>query len=159
GRSLSFFSRFGLAGDMANLELMLILRHKKSRTYLFIYGLFLLYGLFFYSDDSFTTKTGFYVYFMFISIFITGIFLIQYGKLLFIPARRSKRADKGQNISFCGHLIPVFFIVGSLRILRLEISLPASGYLSVQYRHKFAYHSINGFMEAQTHGFKQKCYV
>lgn len=82
GRSLSFFSRFGLAGDMANLELKLILRHKKSRSYLFISGLFLLYGLFFYGDDSLATKTGFSGFFIFVGIFITGIFLMQYGQLL-----------------------------------------------------------------------------
>jgi len=34
GQSIGFFSRFGLAGELANLEWKLIIRHKKSRSYL-----------------------------------------------------------------------------------------------------------------------------
>lgn len=79
--SLDFLSRFGLAGEIADLEWKLILRHKKSRNYLFISFLFLFYGLLFYNDPSFTAKDGFSYFFIFTGIFITGIFFLQYGQL------------------------------------------------------------------------------
>lgn len=79
--SLGFLSRFGLAGEIADLEWKLILRHKKSRNYLFISFLFIFYGLLFYTDPTFTSDEGFSYFFIFAGIFITGIFFLQYGQL------------------------------------------------------------------------------
>lgn len=82
GASMSFLSRFGLAGEMADLEWKLILRHKKSRTYLFISVLVLFYGLIFYGDAStFAPNGGLPYLFIFVGIFITGGFIMQYGQL------------------------------------------------------------------------------
>ncbi|EAZ81120.1 DUF5687 family protein [Algoriphagus machipongonensis] len=81
-KSFGFFSRFGLAGEMANLEWMLIIRHKKSRTFLMLSAFFLLYGLIFYTNPQYQTEGGgFSFIFIFVGVFITGIFMIQYGQL------------------------------------------------------------------------------
>lgn len=79
--SLGFLSRFGLAGEMADLEWKLILRHKKSRTYLTLCVFFLLYGLIFYVNPAYSTEQGFSYLFIFVGMFITGIFMLQYGQL------------------------------------------------------------------------------
>ncbi|WP_209331730.1 DUF5687 family protein [Lunatimonas salinarum] len=79
--SLGFLSRFGLAGEMADLEWKLILRHKKSRTYLTLCVFFLLYGLIFYINPAYTSEEGFSYLFIFVGMFITGIFMLQYGQL------------------------------------------------------------------------------
>jgi len=80
-QSIGFFSRFGLAGEMANLEWKLIIRHKKSRTYLMLSGFFLLYGLIFYTNPVYASDEGISTIFIFVGVFITGIFMIQYGQL------------------------------------------------------------------------------
>ena len=80
-QSIGFFSRFGLAGEMANLEWKLIIRHKKSRTYLMLSGFFLLYGLIFYTNPVYASDEGISTIFIFVGEFITGIFMIQYGQL------------------------------------------------------------------------------
>lgn len=80
-QSIGFFSRFGLAGELANLEWKLIIRHKKSRTFLMLTAFFLLYGLIFYNNPAYTTEDGFSFIFIFVGVFITGIFMIQYGQL------------------------------------------------------------------------------
>ncbi|WP_373396989.1 DUF5687 family protein [Algoriphagus halophilus] len=81
-RSFGFFSRFGLAGEMANLEWKLIIRHKKSRTFLMLSAFFLLYGMIFYNNPQYQTEGGgFSFIFIFVGVFITGIFMIQYGQL------------------------------------------------------------------------------
>ncbi|WP_332914223.1 DUF5687 family protein [Algoriphagus boritolerans] len=81
-QSIGLFSRFGLAGEMANLEWKLIIRHKKSRTYLMLAGFFLLYGLIFYKNPQYATAgSGINWFFIFVGIFITGIFMLQYAQL------------------------------------------------------------------------------
>lgn len=80
-KSLGIFSRFGLAGEMADLEWKLIIRHKKSRSYLMLSGFFLLYGLIFYTNPTYRTEEGIPYMFIFVGTFITGIFMLQYGQL------------------------------------------------------------------------------
>ncbi|MFC3417150.1 DUF5687 family protein [Algoriphagus hitonicola] len=81
GQSIGFFARFGLAGEMANLEWKLIIRHKKSRTYLILSAFILLYGLIFYTNPAYSSDEGISPIFIFVGVFITGIFMIQYGQL------------------------------------------------------------------------------
>jgi len=80
GSESGLFSRFGLPGIVADTELKLILRHKKSRGYLFMSVLFLFYGLLFYEvpepGESFVIN-GLH---LFVGIFITGLFFVQYGQ-------------------------------------------------------------------------------
>lgn len=80
-QDLGFLSRFGLAGEFANLEWKLIIRHKKPRTYLMLAGFFLLYGLVFYNNPQYDSEEGFSHLFVFVGSFITGIFMLQYGQL------------------------------------------------------------------------------
>lgn len=80
-QSVGFFSRFGMAGELANLEWKLIIRHKKSRTYLMLSAFFLLYGLIFYTNPQYQSEEGLSAIFIFVGVFITGIFMIQYGQL------------------------------------------------------------------------------
>lgn len=80
-QSLGLFSRFGQVGEMADLEWKLIIRHKKSRSYLTLSAFFLLYGLIFYANPAYQTEEGFSYMFVFVGSFITGIFMLQYGQL------------------------------------------------------------------------------
>ncbi|SNS66407.1 hypothetical protein SAMN06295967_11580 [Belliella buryatensis] len=79
--NFGIFDRFGLAGELANLEWKLIIRHKKSRTYLMLAGFFLLYGLIFYTNPVYQSEDGFSHIFIFVGTFITSIFMLQYGQL------------------------------------------------------------------------------
>ncbi len=77
----AFLQGFGATGHWINLEIKLILRNKRTRTILFITLLFMLYGLFFYTKDTFTDGTpGFLI---FVGTLITGIFMMNYGQFLF----------------------------------------------------------------------------
>jgi len=79
-QSVGFFSRFGMAGELANLEWKLIIRHKKSRTFLMLSAFLLLYGTIFYDNPAYQSGPMQHM-FIFVGIFITGIFMIQYGQL------------------------------------------------------------------------------
>jgi len=77
----AFLNRFGKVGELAALELKLILRHKRSRSSVILGFFFLLYGFMFYREklinsDSFGTM-------MFAGIFMTGVTIIIYGQFMF----------------------------------------------------------------------------
>jgi len=77
----AFLNRFGKAGELAALELKLILRHKRPRYSVFMGLFFLLYGYLFYkapfiAADSFSKM-------IFAAIFMTGFSVLSYGQFMF----------------------------------------------------------------------------
>jgi hypothetical protein len=73
-------SRFGSAGDLAANEIKLVLRNKRSRSALIMGLFFLFYGLLFYGRPGPTGSENFKV---FVGMFMTGIFIINYGQFMF----------------------------------------------------------------------------
>ncbi|MEM9821471.1 MAG: DUF5687 family protein [Bacteroidota bacterium] len=73
-----FLSRFGQIGEMMQLEAKMLWRSKRSRTFVYMSALFLLYPLIFIGNpimDSIGGKLA-------LSIFVTGIFSFNYAQLL-----------------------------------------------------------------------------
>jgi hypothetical protein len=77
----TFLKSFGWIGEWINLEIKLILRHKRTRTILWMSSLLLLYGLIFYTKDDVMQKMPDIM--LFAGVFVTGIFMINYGQFLF----------------------------------------------------------------------------
>ncbi len=80
-KDFQFLNSFGTIGEWINIELKLILRNKRPRNILFLSSFFLLYGLMFYTKGKDTTDMPGFL--LFVGIFITGIFMINYGQFLF----------------------------------------------------------------------------
>lgn len=80
-KDFSFLRNFGPVGELINVEAKLILRNKRPRNILFLSAFLLLYGLIFYGEDKYSEN--FSGIFLFVGIFVTGIFMINYGQLLF----------------------------------------------------------------------------
>jgi hypothetical protein len=79
--ALGFLRSLGAEGELIGLEWRLIIRHKRSRSVLFLTVFALLYGLIFYNNPEYHhEKKGFL---LFVGIFITGIFMINFGQLLY----------------------------------------------------------------------------
>jgi hypothetical protein len=77
----AFLNRFGNVGELAALELKLILRHKRSRSSFFMGLAFLFYGFLFYKE-AYLAKDQFGSM-LFAALFMTGISLITYGQFMF----------------------------------------------------------------------------
>jgi hypothetical protein len=77
-RTFSLFDQFGLAGIMANLELKLILRNKRSRGLLLFIPFALIYALLYYSG-FFTDMGNFFD--IVVGLIISGTFILNYGQL------------------------------------------------------------------------------
>ncbi len=73
--------RFGSIAPFLQQDLKLIWRNKRPRTTVFISFIFLAYGLLIYNNEGYSNMP---VMFIFAGIFITGIFMINFGQ--FIPA-------------------------------------------------------------------------
>jgi len=74
---LSFLNRFGSIGEIISLEIKLIVRHKRTRSMLYMSVIFLFYGLIFYTNKQNANNNGLL---FFNAIFITGILMLMLGQ-------------------------------------------------------------------------------
>ncbi|MFA6944321.1 MAG: DUF5687 family protein [Pedobacter sp.] len=79
GTEIPYLGRFGKAGDLVANELKLILRNKRPRSVITMSLLFMFYGLIFYTNPKFSGYSGI----VFCGMFMTGIFIINYGQFMF----------------------------------------------------------------------------
>jgi len=77
---LTGLNRFGRIGKLIQLELKMIWRNKRTRGYVFVGIMFLLYGFIVYPDKGLVESPNFIIM---IGIIIIGSFSIQYGQLIF----------------------------------------------------------------------------
>jgi hypothetical protein len=78
---LTWTKRFGEMGPFLQLDLKMIWRNKRTKSQVFISLLFVFYGLIFYTQDIYANMMPMLA---FLGIFMTGIFLSNFGQ--FIPA-------------------------------------------------------------------------
>ena len=77
---IPFLNRFGSLGELVANELKLIYRNKRPKSALVMSFLFMFYGLIFYRNPQFASG---YAAAIFCGMFMTGIFIINYGQFLF----------------------------------------------------------------------------
>jgi hypothetical protein len=77
----AFLNKFGRVGELAALELKLILRHKRSRSSALMGLFFLAYGLLLYKPEL--IKTDSFGMMLFAAIMMTGISILTYGQFMF----------------------------------------------------------------------------
>lgn len=80
-RDFDWTRKFGSIAPFLQLDLKLIWRNKRPKTTIYMSLLLVGYGMFFYPNDAYHAWEAFYV---FIGIFMTGIFMINFGQ--FIPS-------------------------------------------------------------------------
>ncbi len=78
-QNFTFLESKGVVGTMMANELKLILRNKRTKTILFFTGLMCAYGLIFYTQEEYTEG---FAMLIFVGIFMTGIFMINYGQFM-----------------------------------------------------------------------------
>lgn len=77
----SFLNNFGKVGELAALELKLILRHKRSRSSVIMGFMFLFYGFLFYKMPLIEGNE--FGKMLFAAVFMTGITISVYGQFMF----------------------------------------------------------------------------
>ena len=80
-KDFGWTKKFGTLAPFLQQDLKLIWRNKRPKTTIYMSFILLGYGLFFYPNDAYHQFEAFYV---FIGIFMTGIFMINFGQ--FVPS-------------------------------------------------------------------------
>ena len=118
---LSWTKRFGDIAPFMQLDLKLIWRNKRTKSSVFIMVIGLVYGLFFYPQPMYREMVWL---FPFIGIFVTGIFLINFGQ--FIPAWDSGyyKMLMSQNIKYEQYLRSKFILMILSVAIMFVLSIP-----------------------------------
>ena len=118
---LSWTNRFGNSAPFLQLDLRMLWRNKRPRSSVFIVLLGLFYGLIFYPNPQYQDMPAMYV---FVGIFVTGIFLINFGQ--FIPAWDSGyyKLLMSQNIPYKDYLQSKYLLMASSAFLMFVLSIP-----------------------------------
>lgn len=80
-KDFQWVRRFGEIAPFLQLDLKLIWRNKRPRTLIFLSLIILGYGMIFYTEEQFQDKAAILA---FVGVFMTGIFMINFGQ--FIPS-------------------------------------------------------------------------
>jgi hypothetical protein len=121
-QDFAFLKGLGIMGDWISVELKLIFRNKRPRTVFYMSGLFLLYGLFFYTQKSYTE--GMPSFLLFVGVFITGIFMINYGQFLFSWQASHFDFILTRPISIRQYIESKYWLLNSVTILCFLLSIP-----------------------------------
>jgi hypothetical protein len=79
-KNYSFLDKYGDIGEIISLDLKLIFRNKRPKSLIILSGVILLYGFLFYPKYL---QTGNYTMLFLFALFITGLFISNYGQFLF----------------------------------------------------------------------------
>jgi hypothetical protein len=77
----AWLQQWGLSGELVGLSLRLILRNKRAKTVVLMSLVILLYGFIFYKPEY--LKSGHSPMILMGALFITGVFIMNYGQFLF----------------------------------------------------------------------------
>lgn len=118
---MAWTRRFGTIAPFLQLDLKLLWRNKRPRSSIFILIIGLLYGLFFYPNPVYQ---GLEWLFVFVGIFVTGIFIINFGQ--FIPAWDSGyyKLLMSQNIKYKEYLNSKYTLMVMSSIIMFVLSIP-----------------------------------
>ena len=118
---MTWTRRFGTIAPFLQLDLKLLWRNKRPRSSVFILIIGLLYGLFFYPNPIYQ---GLEWLFVFVGIFVTGIFIINFGQ--FIPAWDSGyyKLLMSQNIKYKEYLNSKYTLMVMSSIIMFVLSIP-----------------------------------
>ena len=119
--NLEWTKNFGDIAPFMQLDLKLIWRNKRTKSSVWMLVLGLLYGLFFYPQPTYQNMPWFFV---FIGVFATGIFLINFGQ--FIPAWDSGyyKLLMSQNIKYEQYLKSKFTLMALSVVILFVLGIP-----------------------------------
>lgn len=118
---LSWTNRFGEMATFLKNDMRLIWRNKRPKMVFLMSFIFLFYGLMFFTNDVYANMSTMLV---FVSIFITGMFTMNFGQ--FIPAWDSSYYSMlmSQNIKYRKYLDSKWFLMTVMTVGLFLLSMP-----------------------------------
>jgi hypothetical protein len=118
---LSFLDRFGAVGELIALEIKLILRHKRTKSMLYLSAFFLLYGLMVYTQPVYANSNGML---FFIAMFMTGLLMFMYGQ--WVVSWDSSHFDSlmTKNVPVKTYISANYYLLLSFNVLCFVLTTP-----------------------------------
>ncbi len=118
---LRWTERFGISGAFIQNDIRLILRNKRPRMLIFQAAFMILYAVFIFGSGWYENQ---YFMYVFAAIFLTGVFLINYGS--FIPAWESEHFNLlvSQSIDFRKYLEAKWLLMNFSVLVLTVLSVP-----------------------------------
>lgn len=118
---LSWANRFGEMAPFIKNEIRLIWRNKRTKTVFLMSFLFVLYGLIFFTQETYQKMPAMLV---FASLFVTGGFVLNYGQ--FIPAWESAyyKMLMSQNLSYRKYIESKWFLMSIMTTILFVLATP-----------------------------------
>lgn len=118
---LEFLDRFGLIGDIIGMEIKLLLRHKRSRSLLYMSFFFLFFGLFYYLDPIYANSPG---WLFFCATYVVGTFMIMFGQWVVSWDSSHFEGLMTNNISIENYLKANLYIMQIMNVCFFILSSP-----------------------------------
>lgn len=134
---LSFLNKFGIVGELIAIELKLILRHKRTKSILYISCFFLFYGLLFYTNDLYANSNSML---FFVAMFITGLLMLMYGQ--WVVSWDSSHFDSlmTRNIPVRTYLSANYYMLVAFNIICFVLTTPYFFFgMKIMYMHLAAF--------------------
>ena len=126
---IKYLTSLGLTGDLVMLDMKLWWRHKRTRTILYMFPLFILYGFFFYPSPQYKEAFGMFI---FVGTFMTGGMTMNYLNYAFgyesnhFDGMLTSRVDMGHYIKAkltIGMLISTICFIITIPYLFFDIKI------------------------------------
>lgn len=121
GGDIAFLNRFGLIGDLISNEIRLILRHKRTKSILYMSGFFLFYGLIFYTNNAYQDRESFL---FFVAMFMTGLLMLMFGQWLLSWDSNYFDCLMTKNIPVRAYLSANYYLMIAFNILCFLLTIP-----------------------------------
>ena len=117
----SFLERFGVIGELISLQIRLILRHKRTKTLLYMSAIFLVYGLIFYTNPMYADKPA---WLFFAAMFMTGILMLMYGQWIFSWESSYFDTILTKNIPIKTYMKANYYLLVAFNIISFVLTTP-----------------------------------
>lgn len=118
---LSFLEKYGTIGELIQLQIRLIFRHKRTKSLIILSAFFMLYGLLFYTNDIYAESAAWLV---FCGMIITGMASITYGQWVISWESNYFDAILTKNIPAGTYIKANYYLLIAFNVLSFLISLP-----------------------------------
>lgn len=117
---LSFLEKYGTIGELIQLQIRLIFRHKRTKSLMIMSAFFMLYGLLFYTSDMYNESVTWLV---FCGLVLTGMASITYGQWVISWESNYFDAILTKNISAENYIKANYYLLIAFNVLSFLISL------------------------------------
>ena len=117
----SFLEKYGTIGELIQLQIRLIFRHKRTKSLIYMSAVFMLYGLLFYTNEMYSGSPAWLI---FCGLIVTGMASLTYGQWVISWESNYFDAILTKNIPAKTYIKVNYFILIAFNVISFLLSTP-----------------------------------